>query len=222
MKVRKLHIKDYKIFHDFEIDFTNNEQTQNLIVIAGINGSGKTTLLEFLHNFLLTGDTIGDGWIELQNDETDPPSIVRDDGKGSPFLEIGKLSYIFGTGTDEVTKAKDKITSFVDKLIYEHDKKSSEAYTETQKRLESIFYDFDLQIQFKQLDRNKEVYFTDSFGNELTISELSSGQQQLITKAFSLYLADFMKNSFILIDEPESSLHPTWQTRIASIYQNFA
>ncbi|SEH05490.1 Uncharacterised protein [Candidatus Venteria ishoeyi] len=31
-----------------------------------------------------------------------------------------------------------------------------------------------------------------------------------------------MKNKIILIDEPELSLHPSWQNRILSIYENFA
>ena len=63
--------------------------------------------------------------------------------------------------------------------------------------------------------------FKNEFAREIMIDELSNGEQELITKAFSLYLDD-VKNHIILIDEPESSLHPNWQNRIARIYQEFA
>ena len=53
------------------------------------------------------------------------------------------------------------------------------------------------------------------------MEELSDGEQELITKAFSIYLAD-IKDSIILIDEPESSLHPTWQARIVQVYAKIA
>jgi predicted ATP-binding protein involved in virulence len=36
-----------------------------------------------------------------------------------------------------------------------------------------------------------------------------------------LYLRE-IKNSIILIDEPELSLHPTWQNNLCQLYENFA
>ena len=44
MKIHKLHIKNYKVFDDLELDFTGSEgKTLDMIVLAGENGSGKTT-----------------------------------------------------------------------------------------------------------------------------------------------------------------------------------
>ncbi len=44
MKIRKLKIKNYKIFDDIEFDFTDkNGNAIDMIVLAGINGTGKTT-----------------------------------------------------------------------------------------------------------------------------------------------------------------------------------
>ncbi|RKZ60566.1 MAG: hypothetical protein DRR08_10965 [Candidatus Parabeggiatoa sp. nov. 2] len=49
MKIRKIQIKNYKMFNDVTIDFTDsNGETLDTIVIAGINGSGKTSLLQLL------------------------------------------------------------------------------------------------------------------------------------------------------------------------------
>ncbi len=47
IKLRKLHIENYRMLKDFNIDFTNNSgRPLPIIVLAGINGSGKTSLLE--------------------------------------------------------------------------------------------------------------------------------------------------------------------------------
>ena len=49
MKIRKLHIKNYKVFNDLELDFTDaNGNTLDKIVLAGVNGCGKTTILEII------------------------------------------------------------------------------------------------------------------------------------------------------------------------------
>ena len=53
MKIRKLHIKNYKVFNDLELDFTDaNGQTLDTIVLTGVNGCGKTTILELLADLL--------------------------------------------------------------------------------------------------------------------------------------------------------------------------
>lgn len=49
MKIRKLSIKNYKVFNDLELDFTDaNGKTLDKIVLAGVNGCGKTTILELV------------------------------------------------------------------------------------------------------------------------------------------------------------------------------
>jgi predicted ATP-binding protein involved in virulence len=49
MKIRKLKIKNYKIFDDVEFDFTDQDgKTLDTVVLAGVNGCGKTTLLELI------------------------------------------------------------------------------------------------------------------------------------------------------------------------------
>jgi DNA repair exonuclease SbcCD ATPase subunit len=49
MKIRKIQIKNYKMFNDVTLDFTDtNGETLETIVIAGLNGAGKTSLLQLL------------------------------------------------------------------------------------------------------------------------------------------------------------------------------
>jgi len=48
-KIANIHINNYKIFQDFDIDFLDTDNTPlPIIVIAGINGTGKTTLLDYI------------------------------------------------------------------------------------------------------------------------------------------------------------------------------
>ena len=94
-------------------------------------------------------------------------------------------------------------------------------YFPVQKILKKVFEGFDLQVEFNALDKDRKLYFKSEISNKIKLAELSTGEKELITKAFTFYLAD-IKNSLILIDEPESSLHPNWQNRILKIYEDFA
>ncbi len=77
MKIRKLHIKNYKVFNDLELDFTDaNGKTLDKIVLAGVNGCGKTTILEIIYK-LCHGTlseyirTLKKGSIEIEIEITD-------------------------------------------------------------------------------------------------------------------------------------------------------
>ncbi len=57
MKIKKLVVKNYKVFDHLELDFTDkNGDVLDTIVLAGLNGSGKTTVLELLRD-LIDGNT---------------------------------------------------------------------------------------------------------------------------------------------------------------------
>jgi len=234
MKLRKIEIKNYKIFKDFELDLTNNGITQNLVVIAGINGSGKTTLLrdiifDFFANERINGDT--NISFEYFDELTKNIKILNLDNRSlldaydyntTRYIDLKfPKTYYFKAGEINQKKSKEIILDFIDKLIYQKDKKSSEAYEIVQKILQDLFYDFDIQISFNGIGQNRDVYFQNNDKKQIKIEELSSGEQELITKCFSLYLAE-IKDSIILVDEPEGSMHPNWQNRIVTIYQKLA
>ncbi len=216
MKIKRIHIKNYKVFRDFTIDFTNNGEVLNLVVLAGINGSGKTTLMRDVMW------TCMDGINHKKYKEIEP-------GK----YEIGEFiietteNHSFNIVLDvhddiesDVKSTKQVILKYVDKLIFENDLRSSEAYEKTNDLMNEIFNHFDLSIKFRGIDKNREIMFRNG-NDDIKIESLSRGERMLITRIFSLYLSDY-KNSVILVDEPESSLYPAWQNRIAGIYQRFA
>jgi len=48
IRVKHLHLRNYKIFDDFEVDFTNEGQTKLFACFIGPNGCGKSTMLEII------------------------------------------------------------------------------------------------------------------------------------------------------------------------------
>ena len=201
MKIQKLHITKYKIFDNFEINFTFNDKNQYFIVIAGINGSGKTTLFDFIFEY-------------FKNNKKEVNKIE--------ISERDHKNILYYRANEQNTEKADKIIiEYIDKLIFEKKFNPAIAYEKVNEILSNLFKDFNLQIKFKGLNRKKQVFFKTNNGKELSISELSGGEKEILTKIFSLYLAE-IQNTLILIDEPENSLHPIWQNRIAPIYQRFA
>ncbi len=77
------------------------------------------------------------------------------------------------------------------------------------------------RIDYK-IDIDKgSVKFTNSANDEFEMEALSTGEKTLLSKVLFLYFKDY-KEKIILIDEPETSLHPSWQNHILKIYENFA
>ena len=234
MKIREVHIEDYKIFKDFNIDFTFNNKPLSVIVIAGINGSGKSTLLEFIYKLVVLktlpfneSDKIVGEVFDVDTNKLVPiifksplqhSNVVSDN---YPQYENAFNVLYYKTYETDIDSASQTIIKYIDKLIFEKDKKSSEVYSIITRKLNTLFNNFDLQIEFNYLDKERSIYFKNEKSEQIPISELSGGEKELITRAFSLYLSD-VKNKVILIDEPETSLHPNWQNRILKIYEDFA
>lgn len=73
--------------------------------------------------------------------------------------------------------------------------------------------------RIENVNNRKEVIFEEN-GNEMTISQLSSGEKQIVFRgSFLLKDKESCKGALILIDEPEISLHPSWQLKILSFFK---
>lgn len=69
-------------------------------------------------------------------------------------------------------------------------------------------------------NNSQEVIF-EEFGYETTLSQLSSGEKQIVFRGgFLLKEIKNITGSLVLIDEPELSLHPAWQLKILDYYKN--
>ena len=61
-----------------------------------------------------------------------------------------------------------------------------------------------------QIDREKGFYFKTNKGKELELTQLSSGEQHEVVLLYEL-IFNAKQNVLVLIDEPEISLHISWQ-----------
>jgi predicted ATP-dependent endonuclease of OLD family len=135
-----------------------------------------------------------------------------------PFKE--KIHY-FKAQEQRIGDIKKEIVKYVDNYIYEEELSAKDAYEKLKDFMNNIFDDMDMQISFKALDKDKNIYFENKNGETISIDTLSTGEKELLSKVFYLYISD-IKDSIIMIDEPEISLHPSWQNRVINIYKNFA
>ena len=86
--------------------------------------------------------------------------------------------------------------------------------------INSIFDILELDVKLKGFSKDEKTMpiFENSAGEEFDINDLSSGEKQLFLRTLSIKMLE-PKNSIILIDEPELSLHPKWQQRIIEVYK---
>jgi len=223
MKIKSIFIENFKIFKNFKIDFTNENVINPITILSGVNGSGKTSLFEFIFEILQNKNISKDNsnsYVVLE-DESKLPIVVDSEylqnKDVNEYKEISNKLYYF-KAKDEFVSAKKLITDYIDKLIYELDVKSSEVYQNVRNTINELLATLKLQIEFSKLDKEKEIYFKNNLSNEIKISDLSSGEKEIITKILPLFISP-VQNSIILIDEPESSLHPNWQNEIINLYQ---
>jgi len=236
MKIKSIFIENFKVLKNFKIDFTNKDEINPITILAGINGSGKTTLLEFIFETFKKEPAIPNvsknkkSFIEIEeaklfNSTPFEPYFHLT----SEFLKNQKNKFAFNISeklyyykaSEENISAKKIITDYIDELIYEKDIKSSLAYDKMRKSLNDTLSAINLQVEFSKLDKDKEIYFKNQQSDEIKLKDLSGGEKEIITKVFPLFISP-IKDSVILIDEPESSLHPNWQNEIIGLYKIIA
>ena len=102
----------------------------------------------------------------------------------------------------------------------EEDLTMKEITNKVVKEINRIFSVLKLDVKLKGFSKDEKTMpiFENSAGEEFDINDLSSGEKQLFLRTLSIKMLE-PKNSIILIDEPELSLHPKWQQRIIEVYK---
>ena len=229
--IKKIYINKYKIFKDFTLNLDNEKgEISPVIVLVGVNGSGKSTILKFIKNFY-----------EITNKKDNLSFIELNNGKKINFYDEEREILTFGgnkTINESIRKFEDNLIKFdicenlksikknillkMKEFIFERRYNPTVAYEELKDKINNILNDLNILFEFDSIDKYEEIIFKNKITKqEFIIDNLSSGEQTLLIKTLYLYLQD-LTNKIILIDEPELSLHPSWQSRIFKLYEKFA
>ncbi|CAA6820062.1 MAG: Putative ATP-binding protein [uncultured Sulfurovum sp.] len=231
MKLRKLHIEDYKMFKDFDISFVDeNDEVLPIVVLAGVNGSGKTTLLDSLGKTKKERHPLKlENYTTIEVRENDNIEFTYDNLKQDLNLDVPNKFFMlyadsivyFSAGIDDTKKVADEFVKTFYFFLKEKDYRPSEVKEHFHNYMTNIFDGLEVGFQYSHLDRDDNVWFSNNNGEEFKIEDLSTGEKTLLSKIMYLYFIGY-KDKVILIDEPELSLHPSWQNKVLKIYENFA
>lgn len=88
--------------------------------------------------------------------------------------------------------------------------------------LKKIFNDFFTDKEFFNIDVKdfEPIFKLKETGEFINLDDLSLGEKQVFYRGCSLVQYTAGKGLIILIDEPETSLHPEWQQKILNFYKN--
>lgn len=222
MKLKYIRIEKYKLFRDFDIDFCSDGIPQDIIVIAGINGTGKSTLLDYIRPQYMSTTHYGIIQVLVDNKERMfqvPPSLME----SIDYKEVMDNVLCMDSGNSRVASKtlESIILKYVDKVVYEEGKTSFEAYGRIQAMIDDIFSEFNLHFRFKGLNADKHLKFVNSEGAEFGVEGLSDGERQLLEKVFPLFASN-IKGQVVLMDEPDISLHPSWQSFLLPVLRRCA
>jgi predicted ATP-binding protein involved in virulence len=235
LKIREVSISNYKRFQNFKIDFTNvNNKPLPIVIVAGINGSGKTTLLEYIKQFTAIVDDSDRSYITLERYDKKLKDIrveelrfynfwtIKNESKEESFLSkfFKEKTIYFPTGTD-ITDLNIFLVKYVKETMYKENLRPSEVFDRIREKIDKVFQDLEILVEFDKVDADGNVFFRNKKDEVFSIDSISTGEKTLLSKVLYLYLKE-IKDSVVLIDEPELSLHPAWQNRVLKLYENFA
>ena len=215
MYLKYLRIRNHPVLNDIDLDFINPKTNSPYSVIAfvGENGCGKTTLLNEVFNY-------------------EDSKYIADKEKEHPF-SIAPYSALYLRQNSLAKNALRETRKLIDgKEIYPVNStshlinigKMKSPLTEIKEGLSIIEKLDDLEIYklFKE-ETVGEVHCSqevseviDGKNHGQDISKYSSGQQEVLLKLKDLQEL-YANTDSILLDEPETSLHPRWQREIIGI-----
>lgn len=230
MQISRIEIENHKMFKNFSISFQKDDEILPVIILAGVNGCGKTTLLEYIDNFIDKYSKIKNNsfikirYIENGNNKTDKieyQSLLNSSTSLEEYFKL-HIEYLPTDTHKNLVDIETAIKEHLNKLVWNEKESVDNAYNDIKNNLVNIFNELpNFNIDFDSLKDGKTIMFSNQNDDKFSLDELSTGQKTLFTKILYLYLND-VRNKVVLIDEPEISLHPSWQNMIFQIYYKFA
>jgi predicted ATP-dependent endonuclease of OLD family len=229
--IQKIEIHDF--WRKYNIVWDNLHPDVNILV--GINGSGKTTLLRIIEAVSNPGSaqrkTMGKFGISYVCITNDGGFYTKYENKAYSLQtnSLGNLISTISTFDVPVNKSKLKqdespLMLELRQLILQTGTHSFNDYRlmattslsnakEISERIKAFFAFIDNLFRNTgkkiEIDSTNNIVFKTDIGT-ITLEQLSSGEKQLLLILFKVFLMD-NKPYVLLMDEPEISLHISWQ-----------
>ena len=131
-------------------------------------------------------------------------------------LELVEVAHLWHL--DEINEY---IVDKINKEIYKDMSQPAKVvFDKESKKVNDIFQNLDVGIKMIGLSGESGLpIFMNKQSKLVELKDLSSGEKQLFFRMLNLKRLN-VNNAVIIIDEPETSLHPEWQRKIIDVYKN--
>ena len=211
MYLTHLNIKNHPILKNLELDFVNPKTSKpyEIVAFVGENGCGKTTMLNELFNY-----DKSDFIVDKENTEKQHRALYLRQGSvhSNALKEVRKLidgkdMFPNASYQNQASKTRlwnnEKVLKIIDELDDEQVHKLVAG---------DCLDDISCSGVVSKLINGKEHGYD--------ITSFSSGQQEVLLKLKDIQ--DLSSDDFLLLDEPETSLHPRWQRQIINLIREIA
>ncbi len=199
------------------VDIRWHDIDPDVNILVGINGGGKTTLLNLIYDALSGAKIPKDKVAKVVTNPIDVPvsyirsfdvaqkrkspdsllledlkNIINQNGRGTSFFDYRMQMLNYPDRAAQISARIDKFFKLVDSLFVETGK-----HVHIQPTTNTLVFDI-------------------AGHTIIPLDRLSSGEKQLLLILTTVFLQE-EKPAILLLDEPEISLHITWQEKLITV-----